>query len=249
MLGNHAEIHELAETLHQEGLLLHSEPKPTAGSVDCLPPKEEVSFVDEDEGDLLEGEPEEEMCEPPWSEPLDFFAGETGVTASSSASAEPAAPDPATVVPHTKGGPAFNVLGHGIGLRDSVSPERGRRMDPRINLKSMRQFFARRIKFGTNCLGISFLFKTTRRDQTVPWNLVSHLVNTNSVPRTRHQLAGGSRKSMGKLSFSKKVKMRISPWLRYNHHRVVKNVQLPRTDKLSGGRHTCEFRRHDIKKS
>ena len=45
-------------------LLLISERKPTAGGVDCLPPKEKVSFDDEDER--------------PWSAALDLFAGETG---------------------------------------------------------------------------------------------------------------------------------------------------------------------------
>ena len=61
-----------------EVLSVLSELTPTAGGVDCLPPKEDVSFVDEDENGLLEGEPDEEMCEPPWSEPVDLFAGETG---------------------------------------------------------------------------------------------------------------------------------------------------------------------------
>ena len=41
------------------------------------------------------------------------------VTASSSSSAEPAAPDPATVVP--RGWADFKVLGRGVGLRDSIN--------------------------------------------------------------------------------------------------------------------------------
>ena len=80
---DHAEIYEQA-TLIQESVPFNSGPKPTAGGVDCELPKANVTFVDKDEDDLLEGEPEEEMCEPPWSESLDLLAGETEVTASSS---------------------------------------------------------------------------------------------------------------------------------------------------------------------
>ena len=49
------------------------------------------------------------------------------MTASSSSSAEPAAPDPATVVP--EGGPDCKVPGHEVGLRDRVKQGLARRSE------------------------------------------------------------------------------------------------------------------------
>ena len=62
-----------------------------------MPPNEKVSIVG-----------------PPWSEPLDLFAGETDATARRSSSAALAAHNPATVVPRTE----FKVSCHEAGLRD-----------------------------------------------------------------------------------------------------------------------------------
>ena len=105
--------------------------------MDCLPLKEQVSFVDEDEDDFLEGEPVEEMCEPPWSGPLDLFAVETGLPPVGVPVLSPLHPIQNRRTNH-EGGADFRVPGHEVGLWDSVNQGLGRRSEADINLSSMR---------------------------------------------------------------------------------------------------------------
>ena len=108
--GSHMELFEEASALNSEGRLFDKLPTAPVKGDELVPPDEKLSFVDECEDEELLAEPEDEMCEPAWSEPLELMAVAEEGQASSSSSTPASEIDPATLVPPTRVGQMSRFL-------------------------------------------------------------------------------------------------------------------------------------------